>query len=173
MSRTKSAALPIAYVTLRILIVINCLFGAAILTGLVYSFVNEPWMMEALGASGFGGPRWVIMAMRGIALLGLFAIGLNYEVLTRLLAIIVTVRRGDPFVADNAYRLNAIAWFLLALQLLSIVIAAIAHGIAAHGQFSVDAGFSTAGWLAVILTFVLARVFAEGTLMREDLEGTV
>jgi hypothetical protein len=25
----------------------------------------------------------------------------------------------------------------------------------------------------VILTFVLARVFAEGTLMREDLEGTV
>ena len=27
--------------------------------------------------------------------------------------------------------------------------------------------------LAVLLTFVLARVFAEGTLMREDLEGTV
>ena len=36
-----------------------------------------------------------------------------------------------------------------------------------------DAGFSVSGWLAVILTFVLARVFAEGTLMREDLEGTV
>lgn len=28
-------------------------------------------------------------------------------------------------------------------------------------------------WLAVLFTFVLARVFAEGTLMREDLEGTV
>jgi hypothetical protein len=36
-----------------------------------------------------------------------------------------------------------------------------------------DAGFSVSGWLAVILTFVLARVFAEGTLMREDLEGTI
>jgi hypothetical protein len=36
-----------------------------------------------------------------------------------------------------------------------------------------DAGFSINGWLAVILTFVLARVFAEGALMREDLEGTV
>ncbi|MEO7864334.1 MAG: hypothetical protein ABIR63_00465 [Sphingomicrobium sp.] len=36
-----------------------------------------------------------------------------------------------------------------------------------------DAGFSPGGWLAVLLTFVLARVFAEGTLMREDLEGTV
>jgi hypothetical protein len=28
------------------------------------------------------------------------------------------------------------------------------------------------GWLAVLLTFLLARVFARGTLMREDLEGT-
>ena len=36
-----------------------------------------------------------------------------------------------------------------------------------------DAGFSISGWLAVLLTFVLARVFAEGTVMREDLEGTV
>jgi len=36
-----------------------------------------------------------------------------------------------------------------------------------------DAGFSINGWLAVLLTFVLARVFAEGALMREDLEGTV
>ena len=36
-----------------------------------------------------------------------------------------------------------------------------------------DAGFSVTGWLAVLLTFLLARVFAEGTLMRDDLEGTV
>jgi hypothetical protein len=28
-------------------------------------------------------------------------------------------------------------------------------------------------WLAVILTFLLARVLAEGTHMREDLDGTV
>ena len=37
----------------------------------------------------------------------------------------------------------------------------------------VNAGFSINGCLAVLLTFLLARVFAEGTLMREDLEGTV
>jgi hypothetical protein len=36
-----------------------------------------------------------------------------------------------------------------------------------------DTGFSVSGWLAVLLTFLLARVFAEGTPMREDLEGTV
>jgi hypothetical protein len=174
MSRNQSAALPIAYVTLRILIIINWIFGACILALLAYSVINEPWMMRALGASGFAGPRWVMMAMRGIAALGLVAILFNQEVLRRLLAIIITVRRGDPFLAENAYRLNAIAWFLLALQLLSIVIAAIGKAIANHGNpFHVDAGFSVAGWLAVILTFVLARVFAEGALMREDLEGTI
>ena len=141
---------------------------------LAYSILNEPWMIRALGVSGFAGPRWVMMAMRGIAALGLVAILLNHEILRRLLGIIVTVRRGDPFVAENAYRLNAIAWFLLVLQLLGMVIAAIGKAIANHGNpFHVDAGFSVAGWLAVILTFVLARVFAEGTLMREDLEGTI
>jgi hypothetical protein len=36
-----------------------------------------------------------------------------------------------------------------------------------------DAGFSITGWLAVLLTFVLARVFAEGARMRDELEGTV
>jgi hypothetical protein len=29
------------------------------------------------------------------------------------------------------------------------------------------------GWLAVLLLFVLARVFDYGTRMRDDLEGTV
>ena len=37
----------------------------------------------------------------------------------------------------------------------------------------IDAGFSINGWLAVLLTFVLASVFAEGARMREDLAGTV
>jgi hypothetical protein len=85
-----------------------------------------------------------------------------------------TVRAGDPFIADNAYRLQAIAWLLLGLQLLGMVIGAVGKIISTPGhEFHLDAGFSLNGWLAVILTFILARVFAEGTLMREDLEGMV
>jgi hypothetical protein len=85
-----------------------------------------------------------------------------------------TVGRGDPFVAANAYRLHAIAWILVALNLLSMVIGGIGKTISSKEfPLHLDAGFSINGWLCVILTFVLARVFAEGTLMREDLEGTV
>jgi len=174
MSRNPSAALPIAFVTLRILVILNWVFGACILALLLYTFVNEPWTMKALGVSAYPNAQIVMNGMRAVAALGVASIPLNYAVLKRLLAIAVTVRRGDPFVADNAYRLNAIAWILLALQLLGLVIGWIGEPISTHEHpFHLDAGFSFNGWLAVILTFVLARVFAEGTLMREDLEGTV
>src|SRR5437867_10889031 len=114
------------------------------------------------------------MGLRAVAVLGLVGIPLNYAILKRLLAIVLTVRACDPFVAANAYRLQAIAWALLALQLLSLVIGAIAKAVSspAHPVY-LAAGFSISGCLAVILPFLLARRFAEGTLMREDLEGTV
>jgi hypothetical protein len=171
---SHSTALPIAWITLRILIIVNFVFGACILALLVYTFVNEPWTMKALGVSSYADAQWVMWGMRAIAALGVLAIALSYPLLKRLLAMVETVRAGDPFVAANAYRLQAIAWILLALQLLSMVIAGIGKAIstAAH-PFHLDAGFSVNGWLAVILTFVLARVFAEGTLMRADLDGTV
>ena len=130
--------------------------------------------MSALELSPSPEAERLIMGLRAIAVLGLATIPLNYLVLKRLLAIVETVRAGDPFVAANAYRLQAIAWALLALQLLGLVIAAIAEAISTPAHpVDIDAGFSINGWLAVLLTFVLARVFAEGALMREDLEGTV
>jgi hypothetical protein len=116
----------------------------------------------------------LIMGLRAVAVLGLATIPLNYIVLKRLLAIVETVREGDPFIAANASRLQTIAWSLLALQLFSIVIGAIGKAVSTPAHpVHLDAGFSINGWLAVLLTFLLARVFAEGTVMREDLEGTV
>ena len=170
---SSSAALPIAYVVLRILIVVNWLGGAAILALLLVS-PNEQWIMSAFKLSPSPEAERLVMGLRAIAVLGLAAIPLNYVVLKRLLAIVETVRAGDPFVAANADRLQAIAWALLTVQLLSLVIGAIAKAVAIPGQpLDIDAGFSINGWLAVLLTFLLARVFAEGALMREDLEGTV
>src|SRR5678815_4681550 len=152
-----STTLPIARIVLRILIVLNWLGGAASLALLVV-MPNEQW----------------IMGLRAVAVLRLVTIPLNYVVLKRLLAIVETVREGDPFVAANASRLQTLAWSLLALQLFSLVIGAIGKAISTPAHpVHLDAGFSINGWLAVLLTFLLARVFAEGTLMREDLKGTV
>jgi hypothetical protein len=171
---SRSTALPIAWVMLRILILLNWLGGLAILALLTATIVAEEWTFTALGIGTSSEIRSQIVGLRFIAGLGIVGAVLNHAILKRLLAIVETVRQGDPFVAANAYRLNAVAWVMAALQLLSLAIAAIGKAISTPTHpIVLDAGFSTNGWLAVVMTFVLARVFAEGTLMREDLEGTV
>jgi len=170
---SSSAALPIANIVLRVLIIVNWLGGAAILALLVV-MPNEQWIMAAFKLSPSPEADRLVMGLRAIAVLGLAAIPLHYVVLKRLLAIVETVRASDPFVTANASRLQRIAWALLALNVLSIVIGAIAKTVSSPAYpLHLNAGFSINGWLAVLLTFLLARVFAQGALMREDLEGTV
>jgi hypothetical protein len=169
-----SSALPIAWVVLRILILLNWLWGLAVLALLTATVVAEEWTMTALGIPPSSNIRPMLMGLRLIAALGLLAVPLYHSVLKRLVAIVTTVRKGDPFVAANAERLQGIAWCLAALQLLSMTIAGVGEAISRPDfPLHLDAGFSVGGWLAVIMTFVLARVFAEGTVMREELEGTV
>ncbi len=163
------AALTISRIALQILIILNWVYGAAIFGLIIFSFVAETRLIAALHATG---P--MMQGMRAVAILGLISIPLYYLVLRRLLDIVESVRAGDPFIGQNAGRLQTIAWALLSLQLLSLVIGAIAKFVSsAEHPFHVDAGFSTSGWLAVLLLFVLARVFAQGAGMREELEGTV
>ena len=92
--------------------------------------------------------------------------------LSRLLAVVETVRSGDPFVPQNAARLKTIAWCVLATQLLHLTFGMLAAAMNAAGS-TIDWKFSLTGWLAVVLLFVLAQVFEEGTRMREDLEAMV
>src|SRR3712207_3584847 len=174
MVRSYPAALPIAYLALRVLVVLNWLLGVAILALLVATLVARDWTMAALGIAPASYIPAVLPGLQAVAALGLVSIPLNHAMFRRLLFVVETVRDGDPFVAANADRLQAIAWVLLALQLLSMVIGGIGDAISTpEHPIELDAGFSTSGWLAVLLTFVLARVFAEGARMRDDLEGTV
>jgi len=173
MSRPYSAALPIAHVMLRIVVVLNWLMGAAILVLLV-AMPTEQWILKSFDIGPSPEADRLVMGLHAIAMIGLVTVPVNHVVLARLLAIVATVRGGDPFIGANAQRLQAIAWALLALQLLSLAVGAIADAVSlAARPLHFDAGFSISGWLAVLLTFVLARVFAAGALMREDLEGTV
>jgi hypothetical protein len=170
---SSSAAPPIAYIVLRILIVVNWLGGAAILALLVI-MPNRQWIMSAFELSPSPEAEQLIMGLRAIAVLGLATIPLNHVVLKRLLAIVGTVRAGEPFIAANVSRLKAIAWVLIALNLLSLVIGAIAEAVSTPAHpLHLNAGFSINGWLVVLLTFVAAHVFAKGALMRKNVEATV
>jgi hypothetical protein len=168
-----TSALPLARVALRVLIILNWVYGAIVFAILVGLFAAAHWTVTALGfaPSAQSGP--LIPGVRMIAALGLVGVPLNFIVLDRLLAMVRTVCDGDPFVAQNAARLQTIAWAVLGQQLLQLVIGTIARSVSTPGHALHVSAFSTGCWLAVVLLFVLARVFLEGTRMREDLAGTV
>lgn len=170
----ESRILSIANVVVRVLIVLNWLYGAVVLSILAGLFTAPGWTMSAIGVSPDAQTPTFLTGLRIIAALGLLAIPLNLGLLKRLAAMIGTVRTGDPFVADNARRLDTIAFILLGQQLLSLAVAIVARFASTPShRLHLDAGFSPSAWLAVVLAFVLARVFASGTRMRDDLEGTV
>lgn len=168
-------ALPLARLLIRGLIVLNALYAFAIGALLAVSLVYPKLLFDALIGLD-GADAWQVrVALQGVVVLGLAGAYIAYRVLRELLAIVDTVRSGDPFVADNARRLQAIAWWVLAGEGLRVGVGALVWAasrfVASIGHINV--GFSFAPWLAVLLLFVLARVFDEGTRMRADLDGTV
>ena len=172
MSRTFPSPLAASRIVVRALIVLNPVVGTLILVLLVASLIARDQVFAALGAD-VANAR-LIHGMRLIMVIGIGSAPLAHILLTRLLAIVETVRFGDPFVSGNAARLQTTAWALLGLELLHLAVGAVAASASSKSQpLDIDWNFSIAGWLAVLLLFVLARVFEHGTRMREDLEGTV
>jgi uncharacterized membrane protein YhhN len=115
--------------------------------------------------------------MRGLTFIGIFAVLLAHVVYTRLLAIVETVKAGDPFVAENAARVQTIAWAFIGLESLHIgvhiVLAIVARSLVGMQDHRNDYHFPVTGLMAILLLFVLARVFDQGARMRDELATTV
>jgi hypothetical protein len=174
MPQSHSGALALSSRVLRVLISLNLLMGFLILALLIASLVAGQWVMGALGAHPTDSNGALIFGMRLIMVIGVLAAPVTNVALTRLLAIVSTVSAGDPFVAENATRLQQIAWAVLGLELLHLSVGIIAASVSSRAA-PLDLGwrFSPTPWLAILLLFVLARVFDQGTRMREEIEGTV
>lgn len=170
MTRTSTKALTVTRPFIRGLIVLNILYALAIAGLLVWSFFIEGWPTRPLGFDLTNAHPLVGQGLRAIVVIGLVGAAVVHTILRRVLAIVDTVRAGDPFILDNAWRLESIAWRVLTLEGLRLIVAAIAAVVWEPGR--IDA-FSFAPWLSVLLLFVLAGVFAHGARMRADLEGTV
>ena len=171
---THSTALRATWLALRILIVLNWIVGALIFALLAISFQAREWTWRALGLGAVAGHEGVVAGMRAIMVLGIAGIPIAHVVLSRLLTIVESVRTGEPFTVDNAGRLRTIAWALLGLELLHVCVVAIAAAVSTKEvPLRMSGNFHVSGWLAILLLFVLAQVFLEGTHIREDLEGTV
>ena len=94
--------------------------------------------------------------------------------LRHLLRLLKSAARERPFTHANAQRLQRMAWLMLAMELLSILIGAYAAWMGPDFTWmEVGGGMSITGLVAVLMLFVLARVFAVGAAMRDDLDGVI
>ncbi|WP_286071992.1 DUF2975 domain-containing protein [Stenotrophomonas sp. 57] len=94
--------------------------------------------------------------------------------LRHLLRLLKSAARERPFTHANARRLQRMAWLMLSMELLSILIGAYAAWMGPDFTWmEVGGGMSITGLVAVLMLFVLARVFAVGAAMRDDLDGVI
>lgn len=170
MNSTSARALAVARPIIRGLTILNILYAVCLALLLGWSFLMPGWPERALGFDIVAKYPLVPVGLRAIVVIGIIGAAVVHTILRRLLAIVETVRGGDPFILLNARRLDAIAWSVLALEVLRMIVMAIAAAVWEPGRLG---GFTFAPWLAVLLLFVLSGVFAHGARMRADLEGTV
>ena len=170
MNRTSARALSVARPIIQGLTVLNILYSAGIAVLLVASFFIEGWPQRPLGFDLTHAHPQIGSGLRAIIVIGMVGAAIVHTILRRLLAIVDTVRGGDPFIVQNVRHLDAIAWSVLAIEVLRLMVMAIASTVWEPGRLG---GFTFAPWLAVLLLFVLSGVFAHGARMRADLEGTV
>jgi hypothetical protein len=158
----------------RGLIVLNVLYGTGILLLLTATLLAPALVFRALIGKPATDANGALQWMRLLMVVGLAAVPVAHIILTRLRAMLLTVRVGDPFLVENGRRLNAIAFGVLALELLHLIVGAIAKSDA-FAALGIHLGwsFSITPWVAALLLFVLAQVFEHGARMRADLAGTV
>ncbi|MEG3143205.1 DUF2975 domain-containing protein [Sphingomonas sp. RT2P30] len=153
---------------------LNWLAGVGFVVAIPLSFVFGEALAAQLSFKYHGrNVAETMLVLRIMAVLGIVAAIALRQLFTRLLAIVATVQAGDPFVAANADRLQRIGWALLALQLIDLALGAVALVLDRLGADHATWMPSLAGWIAVVMMFVLARVFRVGAAMRDDLAMTV
>jgi hypothetical protein len=111
--------------------------------------------------------QWALALVLLMLAIGLF-------VFVRLFAMVRSVSGGEPFSHGNARLLKQVGWALLAIQLCDLLFGIVARRVeVAFGEQVTTWTPSVAGWLSVLLVFVLARIFEQGARMRDDLALTV
>jgi len=165
-------ALGASHLLLWIFLVLNLGVGVMLVLAVPATFVFEAQFFEFFSKKP---PRidssWLVPTLRVWMVSALAMVAAVHIVFRRLLEMVATVRTGDPFVPENAARLQTIAWCSLVIEVLRLLFGLFASTVNAAGS-NIEFNYSLTGWLAVALTFVLARVFEHGTRMRDDL-GTM
>ena len=174
----KDPLLSAARVLINLCIALMGVGIAALAVALPAMLINQDRILvELTGGKTAVDPNFFLGASVLLAIVALLlALVIWFFVLLR--RIVGTVAAGDPFVIDNADRLSRMGWMALAGQVLPIPLGILLKGLAGlvgdhHSVRVHDFGFSVGGVVLILVLFILARVFRQGALMRDELEGTI
>ena len=134
MRQPQSTALSASRILLRILRGFNLVLGVMLVAALPASFLFEPEFLQFFSKRPSINSAWLVPVLRVWLVLALPMIAAVHVLLSRLLAVVETVRSGDPFVPENAVRLSTIAWCVLVTQLLELAFGALAAAMNAAGS---------------------------------------
>lgn len=160
---------------LKTLLVLNIVVGTILLLILAWTLASEPRFLAILRDLYPAGDQPSVLFYTRISLAIVAPVMVAaHMLLGRLLAMLRTVEAGEPFVAANAERLRVIAWALLAIQFCDLGFGWATESMnLAAGDRAGGWSPGLTGWIAVLLCFVLARVFREGARLRDEAELTI
>lgn len=161
---------------LRVLLVLNWVFVAffALVAALLLSPVGGGEALAALGRTlPADQAALLVQAVIWLMVLGIAAGVAAHLIFARMLSIVATAIAGDPFTLVNAQRLRTVGWALLAIQLLDLGFGYISFMVESGTVETFGWSPTVGGWIAVLMVFVLARVFEQGSRMRDELAMTV
>lgn len=147
----------------------------AALCALPVVYFDRSWLYQAAGVDGAQAVAQHLFAHFALCLLAIIALlSIGVVFLRHLARFVRAVLGGHPFAHGHALRLRRMAWLMLGMELLSIVIGLHASWMGpGFAWMEVGGGMSITGLLAVLMLFVMARVFGVGAAMRDDLDGLV
>ncbi|MBH1703420.1 DUF2975 domain-containing protein [Stenotrophomonas maltophilia] len=137
---------------------------------------DRSWLLDSMhdadAAAVHGSDLFLHFCLGLGAIVALLVLCLMF--LRHLLRLLKSAARERPFTHANAQRLQRMAWLMLSMEVLSILIGAYAAWMGPDFTWmEVGGGMSITGLVAVLMLFVLARVFAVGAAMRDDLDGVI
>jgi hypothetical protein len=147
----------------------------AALCALPVVYFDRSWLLQAAAVDAPHAQARHLFAHFGLGLLAIIVLLTTGLVFLRHLARFVrAVLGGHPFAHGHAVRLRRMAWLMLGMELLSIAIGLHASWMGpGFAWMEVGGGMSITGLIAVLMLFVMARVFDAGAAMRDDLDGLV
>ncbi len=173
----KDPLLDIAKVILIISMGVFGIFSIGALMAIPFMVLNKAALYAELVEKTPNGPAsdtiYLLMALA--AMIAVMA-ALLFLFFRHIKRIVDSVAHGDPFISENATRLTAMAWLMLAVQFVLLPFIGLALYVTkrlGEDAGTVDAAIDPNAVIMVIVLFILARVFRHGTQMRDDLEGTV